>query len=67
MRAAEFLCCVRALFDSHLCFQQKNDPPHRVSHFGGDPDENRTRVTAVKGRCLSRLTTGPYFGGGSWI
>ena len=26
----------------------------------GDPDENRTRVTAVKGRCLSRLTTGPY-------
>ena len=27
----------------------------------GDPDENRTRVTAVKGRCLDRLTTGPYF------
>ncbi len=26
---------------------------------GGDPDENRTRVTAVKGRCLNRLTTGP--------
>ena len=26
----------------------------------GDPDENRTRVTAVKGRCLNRLTTGPY-------
>ena len=25
-----------------------------------DPDENRTRVTAVKGRCLNRLTTGPY-------
>ena len=25
----------------------------------GDPDGNRTRVTAVKGRCLSRLTTGP--------
>ena len=25
----------------------------------GDPDENRTRVTAVKGRCLNRLTTGP--------
>ena len=24
-----------------------------------DPDENRTRVSAVKGRCLSRLTTGP--------
>ena len=26
----------------------------------GDPDGNRTRVTAVKGRCLNRLTTGPY-------
>ena len=33
------------------------------SVFDGDPDGNRTRVTAVKGRCLSRLTTGPsdYF------
>ena len=27
--------------------------------FFGDPDGNRTRVTAVKGRCLNRLTTGP--------
>ena len=41
----------------------------------GDPDENRTRDTAVKGRCLNRLTTGPYkvqtelhlFGSGTWI
>ena len=30
-----------------------------MSSFYGDPDENRTRVTAVKGRCLNRLTTGP--------
>ena len=29
------------------------------SLFFGDPDENRTRVTAVKGRCLNLLTTGP--------
>ena len=29
----------------------------------GDPYENRTRVTAVKGRCLNRLTTGPYGSG----
>ena len=29
----------------------------------GDPDENRTRITAVKGRCLNRLTTGPYGSG----
>ena len=27
--------------------------------FLGDPDENRTRVTAVKGPCLNLLTTGP--------
>ena len=26
----------------------------------GDPYENRTRVTAVKGRCLNRLTNGPF-------
>ena len=26
----------------------------------GDPYENRTRDSAVKGRCLSRLTNGPY-------
>ena len=51
----------------------------RLRHlFGGsgDPDENRTRVTAVKGRCLSRLTNGPkeetrerlsgLFGSGNW-
>ena len=25
-----------------------------------DPNEIRTRVTAVKGRCLNRLTMGPY-------
>ena len=30
------------------------------SRRSGDPDGNRTRVTAVKGRCLNRLTTGPY-------
>ncbi len=28
--------------------------------FTGDPTGNRTRVTAVKGRCLNRLTMGPY-------
>ena len=26
----------------------------------GDPDGNRTRVAAVKGRSLNRLTTGPF-------
>ena len=28
--------------------------------FVGDPTGTRTRVTAVKGRCLNRLTMGPY-------
>ena len=27
--------------------------------FFGDPYENRTRVSAVKGPCLNRLTNGP--------
>ena len=33
--------------------------------FRGDPYGNRTHVTAVKGRCLSLLTNGPY-GSGDW-
>ena len=33
-----------------------------VRFFFGDPYENRTRVTAVKGRCLNRLTNGPLVG-----
>ena len=45
---------------------------------GGDPDGTRTRVAAVKGRSLNRLTTGPFYmetdslsvfdnGSGDWI
>ena len=30
-----------------------------ISALSGDPCENRTRVTAVKGPCLNRLTNGP--------
>ena len=37
-----------------------------ISALNGDPCENRTRVTAVKGPCLNRLTNGPY-GSGDWI
>ena len=44
-----------------VCKNQKKQQPDFVGLlFFGDPDENRTRVTAVKGRCLNRLTTGPY-------
>ncbi len=46
---------------SQLMTQTKNGSHFRDCRFSlfGDPDGNRTRVTAVKGRCLSRLTTGP--------
>ena len=30
-----------------------------IRHSFGDPTGNRTPVTAVKGRCLARLTMGP--------
>ena len=36
----------------------KRDCNFAVSRFG-DSTENRTRVTAVKGRCLNRLTMEP--------
>ena len=42
-----------------LATAQKNAPFTKSVKGVGDPDENRTRVTAVKGRCLNRLTTGP--------
>ena len=32
----------------------------QMQNLFGDPTGNRTRVTAVKGRCLDRLTNGPY-------
>ena len=33
---------------------------HKYNICIGDPYGIRTRVTAVKGRCLNRLTNGPY-------
>ena len=35
-------------------------PAELILHNVGDPYGIRTRVTAVKGRCLNRLTNGPY-------
>ena len=50
-----------------LCHVTKNKQPCKAGLLiFGDPDGNRTRVTAVKGRYLNRLTTGPY-GGFNWI
>ena len=40
--------------------QKEKEHTFVYSFLFGDPDGNRTRVTAVKGRCLNRLTTGPY-------
>ena len=34
-------------------------PAESLIQWGGDPDGTRTRVAAVKGRSLNRLTTGP--------
>ena len=34
---------------------------HIKEFYNGDPYENRTRVTAVKGPCLNRLTNGPIY------
>ena len=49
-----------APFDSRR--EQKITPPIWVVLFFGDPYGNRTHVTAVKGRCLNRLTNGPGSG-----
>ena len=48
--------------DSELGDYIKNKPEQECSDLFafGDPTGTRTRVTAVKGRCLNRLTMGPY-------
>ena len=38
---------------------KKTRKPVSLRVYSGDPTGNRTRVTAVKGRCLNRLTMGP--------
>ena len=40
---------------------EKKKPPSEDDGFSfrGDPYGNRTHVSAVKGRCLDRLTNGP--------
>ncbi len=48
------LCCRVGFDEAH-----NKKPPYWVVFCYGDPYENRTRVTAVKGRCLNLLTNGP--------
>ncbi len=47
--------------------KNKNPPLLGRILFFGDPDGIRTRVTAVKGRCLRPLDHRAAFGGCSWI
>ena len=42
--------------------KEKSLPQKWEGIFHGDPYGNRTHVTAVKGRCLNRLTNGPGSG-----
>ena len=42
-------------------FGNKKRALNLISALNGDPCENRTRVTAVKGPCLNRLTNGPLW------
>ena len=41
-------------------YKQKNHLYQSDKGDLGDPYGNRTHVTAVKGRCLNRLTNGPH-------
>ena len=60
-----FVGAIHPMFESTgilaFCYKEKARSLIRDRAFG-DPDENRTRITAVKGRCLNRLTTGPGSG-----
>ena len=46
---------------SALHVENKKRALNLISALDGDPCENRTRVTAVKGPCLNRLTNGPLW------
>ena len=46
-------------FSSRSHQTKQKTPPSLVVFFVGDPWENRTPVSALRGPCLSRLTNGP--------
>ena len=50
------------LYGLSIPVRQKRRTSEWMSFFFGDPYGNRTHVTAVKGRCLNRLTNGPGSG-----
>ena len=53
------LCCREA---ASFAGTNKKLQAKGLELFHGDPYGNRTHVTAVKGRCLNRLTNGPGSG-----
>ena len=61
-RPAHFMCEAYFMLQSGISLAKRQiswKKARRSVLFSGDPDENRTRVTAVKGPCLNHLTTGP--------
>ena len=56
-RGAKLSGAVR--FTPQVANKTKKTPPRLVVFFVGDPWENRTPVSALRGPCLSRLTNGP--------
>ena len=49
------LACEASALPAELCLHMAGIPKR-----DGDAYGNRTRITAVKGRCLNRLTNAPY-------
>ena len=59
----DFIQCASALIPYQACGLDKkitSEPFSSDVIFFGDPYGNRTHVFAVRGRCLSRLTNGPF-------
>ena len=47
-------------FSSRVAKKEKQHDPSSDCAVFGDPWENRTPVSALRGPCLSRLTNGPF-------
>ena len=57
----EFFGLPAGKYGGSSCFCIQKTPAHKEQAFlFGDPCGNRTHVNGVRGRCLNRLTNGPY-------
>ena len=59
--ALRVTCNPSSVIQARRLFENKKRALNLISALDGDPCENRTRVTAVKGPCLNRLTNGPLW------